>query len=174
MNPLIKSGDIVLVREIAPNRLAQGDIIAYKEGKSVVTHRIVKITEADGSRQFVTKGDNNNTDDVSPIKEDMVEGLYLLDIPKLGNGAMFMQTPVGIIIFVALPLTLFILYDILRRSFVERPKQKRTTELEKEIERMQHLISSLETKKMLKYRLKKKNLSLYNKYIIKYSYAFLS
>ena len=146
MKPEINSGDIALVREVAVDSLKQGDIIAFKERDSVITHRIVKITEVDGARQFITRGDDNTADDAAAVKEEMVEGLYLLHIPKLGNGALFMQSPTGMILFVALPLILFILYDILRRRLYDRKKQKKTMELEKELERMRQQILSTESK----------------------------
>ena len=145
MLPAIKSGDLVLVRQVNTSELAKGDIIAYKEGDSVITHRIVRIDEVTGGMQYITKGDSNNAEDTTPVTADMVEGTYLLHIHNLGNVALFMQEPLGIMLFIALPLILFILYDILRRRLADSSKRKRPKELEKELEKMQKVLSSLES-----------------------------
>ncbi len=147
MYPAIKSGDLVIVRETDPNSLARGDIIAFREGKSVITHRIVDVKLVNGVRQYITKGDNNNTEDRLPVFAGAVEGRMVIVVSKLGNTALFMQTPVGMVVFIALPLLLFILYDFIRRKLYDRPKLKSTDDIEAEIRRMRKMISSLENEK---------------------------
>lgn len=134
MNPVISAGDLVITRETDTEALQAGDIISYRSGDSVVTHRIVDITETDGARSFTTKGDANNTADKKPVDESMVEGATMMVIPKLGNMAMFMQTPSGMLICIGIPVLLFVGYDILRRRRYDRAKRQRTIELERELE----------------------------------------
>lgn len=141
MEPVFASGDLVLVKEVPSDSLKEGDIIAFREGNAVVTHRILTITEEDGARRYVTKGDNNNVEDSIPITDEMIEGVYLQKIDGLGNAAMFMQTPLGMIVFIALPLILFILYDIFRRRHYERREKDRTREMEEELARMRQKIA---------------------------------
>jgi signal peptidase len=136
MEPEFYSGDIVVIKEVNVDTLQEKDVIAFKKGESVITHRIMDITEKDNVRQYVTKGDKNNMDDNITVTDEMVEGKYLLRIAQLGNVAMFMQTPVGILIFVVFPLILFIIYDILHRQLFDMKERKRTSELEAEIERL--------------------------------------
>ncbi len=95
MEPVFASGDLVLVKEVPSDRLKEGDIIAFREGNAVVTHRILTIAEEDGTRRYVTKGDNNNVEDSIAITDEMIEGVYLQKVDGLGNAAMFMQTPLG-------------------------------------------------------------------------------
>lgn len=147
MEPEFYPGDLVLVREVQPESLQVGDIISFREGMSVVTHRVKDIIEEDNQRKFVTKGDNNNVEDRIAVIESQLEGRYLLKVPGLGNFAMFMQTPLGMMIFIALPLTAFILYDILRRFFQERREGRRTRELEEELSRARQQLESLDMKK---------------------------
>lgn len=132
MNPDFYSGDLVLVKEVATDSLQTGDIIAYKEDETVIIHRIQEIIEVDGVRQFVAKGDNNNLAEGIVITDHMIEGQYFLHIPKLGNVAMFLQTPIGLILFVACPLLLFVLYDVLHRR---KSVYKKNTILQLEAER---------------------------------------
>ncbi len=144
MNPMIESGDIVLVKQVETSTLKEGDIIAFREDDTIITHRIQKIIETDGIRQFVTKGDNNNTADIYPVSQDSVEGIYLLNVHKIGDIALFMQKPLGMILFVALPLIIFILYDIIRRWVYKNPDEDKTKKLEQELERMRQVVASLE------------------------------
>jgi len=146
MEPEIYSGDLVLVREAVTGDLKVGDVISYREGQSVITHRILEITEEQGTRKFITKGDHNNVSDRNPVTEDQVEGRYLFHLSKLGNFAIFMQTPIGMVIFIACPLVLFILYDIMRRSYFDRKKNKKTVELEAELAKMRQQLAEKQEK----------------------------
>lgn len=137
MEPVFYPGDLALVREVPADNLAEGDIIAFREENAVITHRIMAITSEEGERQYITKGDNNNTEDQITVTDEKIEGIYLLKISGLGNTAMFMQTPIGMVVFIALPLILFILYDIFRRRHYEKRERNRTRELEEELARMQ-------------------------------------
>ena len=136
MEPVFYSGDLVLCKEIDTSELKAGDIIAFREGKAVVTHRIQFVETTDDGIQFVTKGDNNNATDRKPVLPEVVEGIYLSKISGLGNLAMFMQTPIGMALFIAVPLIGFILYDVLRRMIFERQKAQHTQELHEELQRM--------------------------------------
>jgi len=134
MLPVISSGDLVVTKEVDPGQLVEGDVIAFREGNSVVTHRIVRIAEEAGARRFTTKGDNNNANDPVLVRAEMVEGKYVLNIPGLGNAALFMQTPAGAIVFIALPLSLFMVYESSRRKKADRERNERTAELQRELE----------------------------------------
>jgi signal peptidase len=142
MEPVFYSGDLVMVKEVEADSLQVGDVIAFREGTAVITHRIVQVEGADQELRFITKGDNNNVNDRRPVTVEQLEGVYLYRISKLGNFAMFMQTPVGMALFIALPLVSFILYDILRRTLFERKKAQRTKELEAELESMRQQLEA--------------------------------
>ncbi|MDD4565909.1 MAG: signal peptidase I [Eubacteriales bacterium] len=137
MEPVFYSGDLAFVKETPADSLKEGDIVAFREGNSVITHRIMAITAEEDERQYITKGDNNNTEDRIIVTDEKIEGLYLSKISGLGNTAMFMQTPLGMVIFIALPLIFFILYDIFRRRHYEKRERERTKELEEKLAEMQ-------------------------------------
>lgn len=130
MEPEINAGDLIFVRETDPQQLSIDDVIAFREGDAVVTHRITDITD---TGTFVTKGDANNTVDNITVTKDMVEGEFLRAVPRLGNVALFIQTPAGVLLTAVLPLILFVLYFIWRARRSEREKQVRTSELEAEL-----------------------------------------
>ena len=137
MHPTIRAGDLVITKTADPAKLKEKDIISFKDGQSVVTHRIKGLTEDEkGQPVFITQGDWNNAEDEKPVTYAQVESIYLFKISRLGNLALFMQKPLGIFVFVGIPLCGFILYDIIRRRFAEQKESKKDTETQAEIERL--------------------------------------
>lgn len=132
----IEVGDLIFTVKPNTAELKEGDIISYMEGNIAVTHRIIDITtDADGKRSFITKGDANNTEDPA-VSEDAVFGLYKGRIPKLGDFAMFLQKPLGMAVFIGVPVCAFIVYDIIRRQRSSGKANKENEELKAELERL--------------------------------------
>lgn len=109
METEIYPGDIAVVKTVNQEKLEEEDIIAFKNEDIVVTHRIVKIEENDGQIRYITKGDNNSTNDKDYVYPEQIEGKFQFRIGRLGNLAMFIQTPTGIIICLSIPFILLIL-----------------------------------------------------------------
>lgn len=144
----IEVGDLIFVGKADPDELKAGDVIAFMDGKVVVTHRILEVqAREDGALQYITKGDANNSTDLRPVHEDNLVGIYKARIPKLGDFALFLQTPLGMVLFIALPLMAFILYDILRRQMYAKQEAKRTDELEAELARLRKLAGENQSEK---------------------------
>lgn len=129
----INAGDLVLTKEVDSETLKVGDIISFKEDEIVVTHRIVEIINENGEDVFITKGDNNEANDPGYVKPENVEGLYLKKISGLGNVAMFIQTPIGIIISLSIPLAILICINLVQSkpSADEQDKEKMQEEIER-------------------------------------------
>jgi len=140
MEPTIMTGDLVIVKEISDvNSLQVNDVISFRDKKDqVITHRITAIDNSEGL-EFVTKGDNNNTEDSSKVKADSLEGKYLARIPMLGSFAMFLQEPIGLLIFVVTPIAIFIIWDMFSRNSKSKKDSKREEELQAEIDRLRKL-----------------------------------
>ena len=111
METQIMTGDVVVVKEIDANELKENDIIAFKEDDNIViTHRIIEIKkDENGDTKYKTKGDNNNEEDDGVVNPEQIEGIYKFRIAKLGNFAIFIQTPIGMIVFLSIPLILLLL-----------------------------------------------------------------
>ena len=136
----IEVGDLVFVGTAEAAELKTGDVIAFMEGDVVVTHRIIEIqTDEDGARQFITKGDANNAIDLRPVTEDKLVGIYQFRIPKVGDFALFLQEPLGMVLFIGVPLFGFVIYDLLRRRHYANREEQRTAELEAELARLRAL-----------------------------------
>ena len=138
MYPDIQSGDLILCKQVDPEAVAVDDVISFFDpagnGSSIVTHRVVEVTEEDGRLAFRTKGDANNVEDKALVPADKVVGAYLKRIPKAGNVAMFLQTTEGLILCVVLPLVLLVGYDILRTRKLEKANRQSNDELMAELE----------------------------------------
>ena len=60
----IHQGDLIFVKTINPETLKEKDIIAFRDQQgTVTTHRIIDIVNKNGETYFITKGDNNNSQD---------------------------------------------------------------------------------------------------------------
>jgi len=146
MSPAIQVDDLIFVREVDHAKLKVDDVVAFQPAGvvTVVTHRITEVYDEQGALMFRTKGDWNNTGDVDPIHHNQVVGQYFYRIPKLGRLAMFLQQPVGMVIFVVVPLALFLLYDLLRRFLYNRKHKDENDADKEELERLRALAASLE------------------------------
>ncbi len=136
----IEVGDLIFTKNIEASELKEGDVITYMTGGTTVTHRITSVgTDDTGSLSFTTKGDANDSEDTTPVSENQLVGIYIGRLPKVGDFAMFLQKPLGMMFFIGVPLILFIIYDIIRRQKYANIERKRTQELEEEIARLQAL-----------------------------------
>lgn len=139
MEGQIYSGDVAVVKEIDTNSLKVGDIIAFKEDEIVITHRIVDIIKEDGTTKYITKGDNNNTEDNGYVLPEQVEGLYQFKISRLGNLAIFIQTPIGMVVCLSIPCILLIIIQIVdskKNNEYIKEKSDKEKNMQEEIERL--------------------------------------
>ena len=144
MYPEIKSGDVIICREIDPDDIEVGDVISFYDpagnGTSVVTHKVIEIVEEDDDLFFRTRGTNNNTDDRLPVHEDKVIAEYTgTRIPAAGKIALFMQSTTGLILCVIVPIVLFVGYDVLRRRLYEKNKADDVEALKAELEALKKM-----------------------------------
>jgi signal peptidase len=137
MYPNIQSGDLIICRTTDAASVEVGDVISFFDpdgnGTSVVSHRVISITNENGTIAFHTQGDANNAADPSAVPAENLVGVYQRRLAGAGNVAMFMQTSTGLIICVVLPLLLLVGYDLLRRRAYERSKKQDTEALLQEL-----------------------------------------
>ena len=137
METQIMTGDVAVVKKIDANELKENDIIAFKDDDNIViTHRIIEIIkDENGNTKYKTKGDNNNDEDDGFVRPEQIEGIYKFRIGKLGNLALFVQTPVGMVICISIPLILLLLLqwkESLKEGKVKKDTQKEIEELRKQ------------------------------------------
>ena len=106
------AGDLVLVKEVDPSTLKEGDIIAYTSQNTsnygeTVTHKIRKLTtDANGEPGFVTYGTTTDTDDETVVTYPYVLGKYSSHIPKVGTFFQLLKTTPGYIVCILIPFLL--------------------------------------------------------------------
>lgn len=83
MDPELKVGDLVLIEKCSPNDIKVQDIIEYKLDGYTVIHRVKEIYKKDGKIFFITKGDNNDSEDKIPVNENQLIGKSIFKIPYL-------------------------------------------------------------------------------------------
>lgn len=89
MKPMIKPGDVILVKKIVDmegiNNLSVDDVIQFKRGKILISHRIIDIyNDQEKGLEFKTKGDNNSSPDIELVKPEDIKGSIVYTVPKLG------------------------------------------------------------------------------------------
>ncbi len=109
------AGDLVVIQEVDPGVLAEGDIIAFvsEDPNSMgetFTHKIRTITSDDyGIRTFVTYGTTTGVDDQYPVSQSKLLGQYRFRIPKMGTFFAFMKTAPGYICCIGIPFLVMLL-----------------------------------------------------------------
>lgn len=83
MEPSYPVGSLTYYHPATFEEIKIGDAITFKAGDSLVTHRVEE--KNDLSRNFITKGDNNETQDINPVEEvDLIGKTSTIAIPYLG------------------------------------------------------------------------------------------
>jgi len=131
MEPNLNIGDIVIARSIEnqEEEIKVGDIISYRKGHSVITHRIVDIKkDENGILRITAKGDNNNVKDSEDILINNIEGKVIGVISKLGKITMLLQDKTILIV------ALILLYMSISRGYKasQRKNDRRIKRLEYE------------------------------------------
>ncbi len=86
MEPEIPVGSIVYAKKAEPTAVAPGDVIVFYGGhdeNAVVTHRVVENRKDE--KEFITKGDANAGNDVTPIAYNNLIGKVVFDLPGIGK-----------------------------------------------------------------------------------------
>ena len=83
MEPALKEGTLIYTRQVPPEEIQAGDVIAFLSNGSVVTHRVVRNRSVEGD--FITKGDANAENDPDPVSYGALIGKLSFQIPLLGR-----------------------------------------------------------------------------------------
>lgn len=96
MEPAIPIGSLVYIREVEPEEVQEGDVIAFysaSDNGAIIIHRVEKNQVVSG--QFITKGDANEEKDPLPISYERFIGEVRTSIPVLGKILSMMVTVQG-------------------------------------------------------------------------------
>ena len=94
MVPKFARGDAVIVEKISDEEkknLKEGTIIRFETTEKEVVHRIKeKLVKSDGTVAYITKGDNNNAEDVGEVAPDQIKGVVVYSVPKIGYPSVWL------------------------------------------------------------------------------------
>ena len=100
METTINIGDLVIVKKVNSSSIHIGDIIAFKNGNIVISHRVKEVINDSGIYKFKTKGDNNNVADDFIVSSDAIVGIFVNKIPGLGSILLFLGKPIGLLMVI--------------------------------------------------------------------------
>lgn len=116
MSPRIMNGSLCFTKQADNSALEVGDVIGLKneDGHNTI-RRIVRIKPSNG--QMLTKGDNLELLDKTPLNQENVIGKSIFAIPLLGFISGVLTTLIGKIIFgvvfvIILGLSIYLIIDI--------------------------------------------------------------
>lgn len=126
MEPTFKKGDLIIAKEIDNiNDLKEGDVISFwtneiVDGEKVInTHRIVEVKDNNGTKSFVTKGDNNPQNDTSVVFQGDIIGKWTgTRMPVVGKVMKFLKTKTGFLVCILIPMAIFFLFELFKLIMV--------------------------------------------------------
>ena len=143
MEPNVKVYDVVVdLNVFNQNDIKKGDIITFVSNSNVskgltVTHRVVDIiSNEDGTKSYITKGDNNLKADQATVNINDVLGKVLFKIPQLGRVQFLIADKFGWLLLILIPSLGVIIYDFIKlfRLLAFNNKFMRLSSINKKIE----------------------------------------
>jgi signal peptidase len=117
MTPAIRTGDIVVVRPIAPTEAAIGDIVTFKDpagSDRLLVHRVRAISRVGDDVEVITRGDANTTQEHWKVPADGTIGTVVYRVPALGFAVAWIGTPAGRVGLIILPALLLAAMFLIR------------------------------------------------------------
>ena len=138
------AGDLILVKEVDPNTLKEGDIITFMSQDTdhfgeTVTHKIRRLTtDAEGNPGFVTYGTTTDVDDETIVTFPYILGKYETHIPALGTFFNFLKTTPGYFVCIFIPFMLIIIYEGVKFfNLFRRYKKEQMEEMQAERDKIE-------------------------------------
>lgn len=116
MEPALATGDVSVVRSIAPREARPGDIVTFRDPadpERLITHRVRSMTVHADAIQFVTRGDANNVSERWRVAADGEIGRVLYRIPKLGWVLNFARSKGLFVVLLGAALVLLVAFELI-------------------------------------------------------------
>ena len=103
MEPVMPTGSLCFVNTHCDfSDVKTNDIITYTVMDAKITHRAVKINKEEG--YLVTKGDNNESEDIGVVNRENYYGKVMVHIPYMGYALFFIKKHMVTILLLILAL----------------------------------------------------------------------
>ena len=109
MDKNINYGDLVFTKNVKPENLNIGDLIAYRVNNIVIIHEIESIKKEEKENKIVNVEMNvkiaeNEVKGINTVKGEQVEGIINRKIPKIGSILFAIQKPINLAIIIGVIL----------------------------------------------------------------------
>jgi len=135
MEPVLMIGDVVVVEDINPKDVKEGDIIAFyvdvtNDGvDDVIIHYIAEVIEYDeDTLVYKSKPEISNLQDRWTIEEEDIIGIYAYKVENIGKMLLFLNSWIGRIILLVDIVLVWIIVDLLFGTSKKPKKDKNQVE----------------------------------------------
>lgn len=120
MEPTLKVGDAIFVKEVSEDEIEAHDIISFHEGEDINTHRVIAKIQEKGIKEYITKGDHNKNEDKNRTTYDEIEGKYQFKISHFGIVVKFFQSKLTLFLLIIL-----VVLDIISNKHLKKKREER-------------------------------------------------
>ncbi len=116
MEPALDTGDVTVVRSIAPMDARPGDIVTFRDpadAERLITHRVRSMTVEGNAIQFVTRGDANNVSERWRVAADGEIGRVLYRVPELGWVLNYARSKGIFVLLLGAALVLLVVFELM-------------------------------------------------------------
>jgi len=133
MEPTYPIDCMVLVKEVDPSEIKEGDVISfYSQAEeiqgSINTHRVIGVYDIDGKKCFETKGDANPAPDDVLVSEEYVIGEVVGSSMLFGKIVHLTSNPLIFGVFIIIPIFVIMIMNIVQAVRTAKELQKEETE----------------------------------------------
>ena len=135
MEPEIPIGALIISKETPIEKIEVGDVICFRSlesymNNSIVTHRVIGITEKNGEIALRTRGDSNNSEDGFYVTRYNLIGKVIYHTKEgsfITNAYAILTSGIGFFTLIVIPvivITVFILHEYLAKIKKELQQMK--------------------------------------------------
>jgi signal peptidase I len=124
MKPALDTGDVSVVRSIAPLDARPGDVVTFRDpsnAERLITHRVKTMRVQGAGVVFVTRGDANDGTERWRVPADGEIGRVAYRIPELGWALMYAREKGMFVALLGVALALLLLLEL---TAIWRPEEK--------------------------------------------------
>lgn len=132
MEPTIPAGTYIIAEKIGAESVREGDVIMFYSREPEIygkinTHRAVKVVTTNGERSFVTRGDNNPSNDPHLVSEKDVIGRYVRNAAVASAFFTVLSKPYVFLLAVLIPSAVLIVFSV--RDVIKKLREERMARL---------------------------------------------
>lgn len=105
-----------IIRTVDAKTLQPEDLIAYRQEQTFFIEKVTQVNTDEGQLTIRTTSGPESDAYLTTVPPSQIEGILVQRIPRIGGWALFMQTPLGLLLFMVLPVFIFLMLDAWNRN----------------------------------------------------------